>query len=452
MAMAGIRRIAIGLVLAGLFVPPACGEEVVGPREQDRFQVEAVFQEIAPTQPPSPPAEDALGPTVPDPPPSPSPAPPELGPALSVRETSQGHWIASKADSAEFPRASKIPGTEIWWKFGGFVKADFIHDFKPAGVRDRWVPTTIPVDGRDGQNTLMQAKATRLNLDVRAPSEWGTVRGYVETDFFTDGNQLRIRHAYTEVGPLLAGQTWTVFTDPNAIPRTLDFESPIAFIVQRQAQFRWTETLSDNLKWAASIENPTTAVDDNVIFAIPGVPAQPIPDFATHLKYKSESYEWFVAALFRDVAYQPDIGPQQDRFGYAFNFIGILYPTKQDKLIGEFVFGDGLGRYRGGSDLRLGSPTTVDTVQFVGGCFAVTHAWTETLSSTGVYSFALRRREETDPPDTSQFSNYVAANLIWTPIDNTSLGVEYLYGSNEVRNGNFGDSHRIQATVQYNLP
>jgi hypothetical protein len=379
-------------------------------------------------------------------------APSIIAPSLSVTEKRNDYWVALKPESAEFPKSSKIPGTEVWWKFGGYVKADFIHDFEPAGTPDRWVPTTIPVDGSDGQNTLMQAKATRLNLDVRMPSDWGTVRGFVETDFFTNGNQLRIRHAYVEVGPLLAGQTWTVFTDPDGIPRTLDFESPVAFIVQRQAQFRWTETINDNLKWATSIENPTTSVDDIVTATIPGEPAQPIPDIATHLKYKSEYYEWFAAGLFRDLAYRPDVGGEQDRFGYAVNFVGILKPTKDDKIIGQFVTGSGLGRYRGGNDLRLESPTKVDTIDLMGGCLGVTHAWTEKLSSTGVYSFALRRRESTDPPSTERFAEYVAANLIWAPIDNTTLGVEYLYGTNELHNGDFGDAHRIQATVQYNFP
>lgn len=361
-------------------------------------------------------------------------------------------WIALKSDSAEFPKASKIPGTEVWWKFGGFIKGDFIHDFQPAGTTDRFVPTTIPVDDSDGQNTLMQAKATRLNLDVRAPSDWGTVRGFVETDFFTDGNQLRLRHAYVEVGNLLAGQTWTVFTDPNGIPRTLDFESPVAFIVQRQAQFRWTETVNDNLKWAFSIENPTTSVDDIVTATIPGQPAQPLPDLATHLKYTSDSYEWFIAGLFRDLSYRPDVGSEQERFGCALNLVGILHPSDTDKIIGQFVMGSGLGRYRGGSDLRLASPTKVDTVDLVGGCVGITHGWTETLSSTGAYSFALRRKENTDPGDTERLANYLAVNLIWEPIPNTSMGIEYLYGTDETRDGDFGDANRIQASVQYNFP
>lgn len=435
--MVRVFKSAIWLVLFSLGASTSLGDDQALAPVAGRLDLQTLLKDA------SPPEKQAKGDAV---------STPALTPPLSLNEKGSDCWVSLKPESAEFPKASKIPGTEVWWKFGGFIKADFIHDFEPAGTPDRWVPTTIPVDGDEGQNTLLQAKATRFNLDVRTPSDWGTIRGFVETDFFTSGNQLRIRHAYAEVGSFLAGQTWTVFTDPDGIPRTLDFESPIAFIVQRNPQFRWTESINDHLKWVTSVENPTTNVDDNVIVTFPGEPRQPIPDIATHLKYKSEFYEWFIAGLLRDVAYRPVMGDQQDRFAYAVNLVGILKPTKDDKIIGQLLMGSGLGRYRGGDDLRLSSPTKVETVKHIGGCFAVSHNWTTKLTSNGVYSFAFRDEEDTDPPDTPHLANYVATNLIWAPIDNTTLGVEYLYGSNEVQSGDFGDAHRIQATVQYSFP
>lgn len=357
-----------------------------------------------------------------------------------------------KKDAAKFPNAFQIPDTEVWWKFGGYVKGDFIHDFEPAGTEDRFVPPTIPTDGSSGQNTLLQAKATRLNLDVRAPSDWGVVRGFVEGDFFTTGNNLRIRHAYAEVGHLLAGQTWTAFTDPAAIPRTLDFESPIAFITLRQAQFRWTQPLTEELSFAISMENPQTVVDDIVTTTIPGEPRQPAPDFVTRLKYKDDSVEWLVASLFRELTYEPDIGPTVNQFGFALNLVGILYPTPEDKIIGQILAGSGLGRYRSGSDLGLQTPFSVDTVTHLGACLGLTHDWNDKLSSTGVYSFALRRQTDANPADTSRFSSYLAVNLIWEPISDTTMGIEYLYGTNETHDGKSGSANRIQMSVQYNFP
>jgi hypothetical protein len=444
--MARARHIAISAVLVGGFALSGRGSEPVvsGPYSPSEWFAQTESWVATLESEPIPQADPAdrtpLGS------PADGPGPSLLGDVLQASAT------APPAESAQFPGAYQIPDTDVWWKFGGYIKGDFIHDFQPAGTTDRWVPTTIPTDGRGGDNTLMQAKATRLNLDVRMPSDWGIVRGFVETDFFTTGNNLRIRHAYVSVDRFLAGQTWTAFTDPNGIPRTLDFESPIAFITLRQAQFRWTQPIAENLDWVFSIENPTTSVDDIVTATIPGLPEQPLPDFVTHLKYTADSHEWFVAAMFRDLVYRPDVGSSQHEVGMALNLVGILYPTDGDKLIGQFVFGSGLGRYRSGSDLGLDTLTEVDAVNHVGGCVGITHAWTETLSSTFAYSFANRRGDSADPPETPRWANYLALNLIWEPIDRTSFGIEYLYGTNETQDDAFGYANRIQASVQYNFP
>lgn len=45
----------------------------------------------------------------------------------------QSPWIASTAESARFLGASPIPGTEAWWKLGGFIKGDLSDQFKMGG-------------------------------------------------------------------------------------------------------------------------------------------------------------------------------------------------------------------------------------------------------------------------------------------------------------------------------
>src|SRR5262245_35073417 len=93
---------------------------------------------------------------------------PELLPAPTVLEAEDGVQPAGfpgvfsslhalhdspaklKDDAAKFPKAYQIPDTKVWWKFGGFIKGDFIHDFEPAGTTARFVPITIPTDGADG--------------------------------------------------------------------------------------------------------------------------------------------------------------------------------------------------------------------------------------------------------------------------------------------------------------
>jgi hypothetical protein len=255
-----------------------------------------------------------------------------------------------------------------------------------------------------------------------------------------------------EAGNLLVGQTWTTFTDPEARPRTLDLESPVSFTLLRQAQIRWTQPLSESLKWAIAIENPMTVADDFVPNVLPGQGQQPYPDLITRLKYKNGWGQWMAAALFRDLRYQPDEGSAQDRLGWGINLIGIRHPTAADTLDGQIVLGKGIGSYRGGADLTLSTPTSVAPIPLFGAYVGLTHEWTKALSSTAVYSFGVREESATDPADTFRASNYVAINLVWTPIKRTTMGIEYLYGTREDKDGAFGDDHRIQVTFQYDLP
>jgi hypothetical protein len=151
-------------------------------------------------------------------------------------------------------------------KLGGYIKVDLIHDFDEIGSTDSFDPRTIPTDdeGDPGVNTRMHARQTRLNLDVRGPLEDGeTLRLFVEGDFFGDGNAFRMRHAYGVYGGLLGGQTWSTFMDEDAMPETLDFESPIAFPLIRQAQIRWRSDLPDlsaGSYWAVALEDPASRI------------------------------------------------------------------------------------------------------------------------------------------------------------------------------------------------
>ena len=52
----------------------------------------------------------------------------------------------------------------------------------------------------------------------------------MEGDFYSSGDQFRLRHAYGEIGDLLVGQTWTTFTDVAAAPATLDFEGSVSSV------------------------------------------------------------------------------------------------------------------------------------------------------------------------------------------------------------------------------
>ena len=149
-------------------------------------------------------------------------------------------------------------------KFGGYVKADLIHDRDPIDSTDFFDPANIPVGALDRTNTRFHARQTRLNMDARWITEAGTpLRFMVEGDFFGSGNTFRLRHAYGEYGQWIVGQTWTTFTHRAALPNTLDNVGDVASVGRRQAQLRYTRKwYDDRWSWSTSIENPNAQPDE----------------------------------------------------------------------------------------------------------------------------------------------------------------------------------------------
>lgn len=129
---------------------------------------------------------------------------------------------------AEFlsdPESKFCIGKHLDVQLGGFVRLDLIHDFDPIGDRYEFVTTSIPTDGSSGQRTTVSARQSRFNLDVN--HRGNSLRLFAEGDFFGDGGDFRLRHAYGEFRGVMIGQNWSTFQDESIIPATLDYEGPV---------------------------------------------------------------------------------------------------------------------------------------------------------------------------------------------------------------------------------
>src|SRR5215472_4323870 len=137
----------------------------------------------------------------------------------------------------EFPGSFKLPGTNTSLGFHGYAKLDIIRDLN-AFQGDSVSFPAIPLDGtaaarRQGA-TRLHACQSRFNIETRTPTEFGTLRTLIEGDFFgvggntftSNSSAFRIRHAYGELGPVLGGQTWSNFMDPQSSPESIDFNGP----------------------------------------------------------------------------------------------------------------------------------------------------------------------------------------------------------------------------------
>lgn len=379
-------------------------------------------------------------------------------PAEPVQEQQKPSAPAEPAKAAP-PEAPKGPPPkgllfnigESKLKFGGYVKVDLIHDFDRIGSTDSFDPRTIDTTGAKGENTRMHARETRFNMDLRTPTDIGELKTFFEGDFFgpNGATTFRIRHAYGEIGPVLGGQTWSTFMDEGAMPSTLDFESPIAFPLVRQAQIRYTQRYDNGNYAAVSLEDP-----NNDLVAPPGVAGveeSPIPDLNARVHLENDRGHVQFGLFGGMTKFQPDVGASDN-----VKLWGILASAKErtwgdDYAILQLTYGDGVGRYRGGVTAAPDLNGNLEAVRESAWMAAYQHNWSEKYRSTITYSAARGDIPGGAAPTTTEAVTYLAANLIWQYCNRAWVGIEYLYGTRDTFDGSDGSANRLQLSMRFDL-
>lgn len=352
-----------------------------------------------------------------------------------------------------------IYGRDMAMKIGGLVKADFIYDFDPIDSTDSFDTTTIPVGAAPRTNARFHARQSRLSFDTRwSTADNNTVRIFVESDFFSEGDRFRLRQAYGEVGSLLVGRTWTTFTDVAAAPATLDFEGSVSNVNRRQTQARWTQPTScDGLTYALAVEDARFIIQTPQ--GITADPRTPSPDLAGHIRLEKEWGRFQLGGLYRIVGVQPT-GTSVQVFGdevgtgpaWGLNFTGVVLLADSTKAYYQVVYGDGIGSYRSLPDATPSAADKLASLPLFGWMVGITHDWTDRLSSNFTYAENSLNNTAFQRPGDVHRTTYLAANLIWNPLDRVKVGIEYLNGLRENVNGAVGSANRIQVAWIFDLP
>ena len=371
--------------------------------------------------------------------------------ALGLAASTAHAQAAGESAPKPTPKGIQWTTGEYTWKVGGYIKLDLIHDFDEIGSTDSFDPRTIPTSGADepGDGTRLHARQTRFHVDVTGPTTAGPFRAFVEGDFFSDQNGFRLRHAYGTVGSVLGGQTWTTFMDETAMPETIDFESPIAFPMVRQAQVRWTNALEGGSYWALSLEDP-----DSDVLAPSGVAGEsdePLPDLNGRLHWK-HGRGHVQLGLFGGMArFDPVAGSPDDVWLWGTNLSTRFATTGRDNAIVQLTYGDGVGRYRGGTAAAPDANGDLEAIATFGALGSYEHHWSEELRSTAVYSWGEGDVPSGAPPTANEELSYAAVNLIWQFCDRAWAGIEYLRGTRDTFDGEDGEANRVQLALRFDI-
>ena len=138
--------------------------------------------------------------------------------------------------------------------------------------------------------------------------------------------------------------------------------------------------------------------------------------------------------------------------GWGFNITGVVRIPCQTKVYSQIVFGEGIGSYRGLPDAAPSAVDRDEVLPLFGWMVGLTHEWTDSLSSNFTYAENVLDNAGFQDPDDVHRTTYLAANLIWSPLERVRVGIEYLYGIRQNVDGSAGAANRVQTSFIFDLP
>jgi hypothetical protein len=368
----------------------------------------------------------------------------------------------------------------------GFAQIDAIQDFKrvhpdwDATLRPSRIPTVDGQYGSDGQ-FIASVRQSRFGVKASGMVAGKPYEAKFEFDLYGTGvdagqTTFRIRHAYGRWGPILAGQTNTLFMDGDIFPNVVDYWGPAGMVFVRTPQIRFTFYDRDGVSAAIAFEHPSDDIDPGQIRLVSedianGLrPDEEFPDFTAAVRYGGEWGHVRLAGIARSVGYDtlgtPGNEPKGDEFGWGLNLTGSVKAGFATFRAGV-VYGEGIATYMndGGMDLApsaalgpvppifppppiSGTLISAEAVPLLGISAYADLQWTPELSSAIGYSFTEVDNTNFQDPTAFHKGEYASANLLWTPADRVMTGAELLWGRRTDNDGADGDDVRLQYTFK----
>jgi len=408
------------------------------------------------------------------PPAAPIEAPAETAAAPGKR-TFEPNVIVPQGIGAQAPDPTwrgfiRIPNTKALVRFNAKPRVDFTYDTGNSGNPDRFVTGQIPVTGNPlkggGAQFNVNAKASQLMVDIRAPEMDGDPQFYYQNDFFGSGGgefPYRVQQLYGRIYNITVGQTYSVFEDPSIWPDTVDYEGPNSMIFGRWPLVRYKQPFGDHWQANFGIEQPDSVPSDYYFTNSSGqmvtetiVGSNQTPDFALSGRWeKDEVGHAQLSTVFRDIGGRSQsLGISEHVFGWGVNLAGNLVVLERDDLRAQLTYGHGLGRYGNDTgffktDAAIDANGDLVALPYFGAFAGYTHHWSDTFRSTATFGFVDMDNQASQGPDAYKQTYYGSANLIWQMRQRLSVGLETLYGHNELSSGNTGDVVRVQVGVAY---
>jgi hypothetical protein len=337
----------------------------------------------------------------------------------------------------------------------GQVQTDAGYDFNR--ISPLWYdvlrPTKLPANknefGTDG-NAYFSVRQTTLGIN----SYFETILGQLETNFEFDmfgtginagSTTFRLNLAYGEIGHFGAGQYYSPFMDLDVSPNELEYWGPCGMVFYRNVQVRYMPIKGDS-RMTIALEMPGGSSDQGSY-----INRIELQDVNTRFAYPDLSAEYRRAAkwgyvelagILRGIQWQ-DQGIDSlfdfsgGAIGWGLNLSTNLNLDKKTVFKGQLAYGAGVENYMNDAPVDIGvqnnfsnhrAPLKGVALPVLGIVAFFGHTWSGKLTSSIGYSLVNIENSDAQAAFAFKRGQYAIANLLYSPNDNTTMGIEYEWG------------------------
>jgi DcaP outer membrane protein len=376
-----------------------------------------------------------------------------------------GPTVPVTTDTRQAEEHGEQPKPSSSVDFYGYVMLDSGYNF--GSINSDWFdverPTQLPAFkgefGPDG-STFAGVRQTRFGVKSFTPTPLGDLKTIFEFELFGTGadagqTTFRLRHAFGELGPFGAGQTWSPFMDIDVFPNSLEYWGPNGMVFFRNVQVRWTP-IQGKSNVVIALERPGASADGGIYadrIDLQNISPQfKWPDLSGHARLARDWGYVQVAGIVRKIAWVDTNGALPNlsgsAIGWGVNLTSNVYFTKKDVGRFEVVYGEGIENYMNDAPVDIGvknnfsnpaAPIKGVALPVLGVVAFVDHTWSNRFSTSIGYSMLNIENSNAMTADSFHQGHYALANLLFHPVKQVTTGGEFQFG----RRVNFADGFNV---------
>jgi len=376
------------------------------------------------------------------------------------------------------PAAAQDAATKPKFEVYGFAQLDFGNQIDR--INPDWYdvvrPTKLPAfDGEYGTdgNTFMSVRQSRFGVQSWMPTGAGELYTIFEFDMFGTGSDagqttIRLRKAWGQLGKVGAGQNNSTFMDIDVFPNTLEYWGPNGMVFFRNIQVRYSPIQGESFLNIA-LEQPGASADkgeyadrielNNV------TPHFPVPDLTAQYRRATNWGYVQLGGILRYIGWEDLNAGATDFSGHATGW-GLALSSnikagKNDVFRLQGVYGEGIQNYLNDAPVDIGiqenfsdpvSPVIGVALPMWSMVAFLDHTWNDKWTSSFGYSTLFIDNSDGQADDAFQSGVYAAANVIYYPVPNVLVGLEYTFGNRKNNSDDWSYSdNRVALSFKYSF-